>query len=128
MGYQPKPSLHGLSLSKSIIKKPRNIIQVGLGRQTESNNTRLYKARHWKQLKIFKIHLIDWKNKMHNMIWSLLVMIEKKCPHMAKDWDNIHVFVKFLKIFFDITLKVLISNVHSHELCLTYNFIQKYLK
>ena len=47
---------------------------------------------------------------------------------MAKDWDNIHVFVKFLKIFFDITLKVLISNVHFPELCLIYNFIQKYLQ
>ena len=29
MGYRPKPSLHGLSLSKSPIKKPRNIIRVG---------------------------------------------------------------------------------------------------
>ena len=31
--YRPKPPLHGLSLKKSLIKKPRNIIQVKSSRQ-----------------------------------------------------------------------------------------------
>ena len=42
---RPKPPLHGLSLSKSPIKKPRNIIRVESGRQTGSNKTRLHKAQ-----------------------------------------------------------------------------------
>ena len=32
---QPKPPFHGLSLRKSPIKKPHNIIQVGSGRQPD---------------------------------------------------------------------------------------------
>ena len=42
--YRRKPSLHGLSLSKSPIKN--HAILFGSGRQTESNKTRLHKARH----------------------------------------------------------------------------------
>ena len=43
---RPKPLLHGLSLSKSLIKKPHNIIRIRSGRQTKSNKTRLHKAQH----------------------------------------------------------------------------------
>ena len=43
--YQPKPPLHGLSLSKSPIKKSRKISRVRLGRQTRSNKIRLHKAQ-----------------------------------------------------------------------------------
>ena len=33
--YRPKPPLHRLSLKKSSIKKPRNIIRIELGRQPD---------------------------------------------------------------------------------------------
>ena len=57
----------------------------------------------------------------------------KKGPPLVEDWDNARVFVKFLKIFFDVTLRIsgslfTTSNAYFHKLCLIRNLIRKYLK
>ncbi|XP_054781938.1 zinc finger BED domain-containing protein RICESLEEPER 2-like [Prosopis cineraria] len=49
--------------------------------------------------------------------------IDKEGPPTIKDWENAHVFVKFLKIFFDVTKKVfgslyVTSSQYFHEFCL----------
>ena len=46
--FRPKPPLHGLSLSKSPVKKPLNIIRVELDCRTRSNKTRLHKTQQLK--------------------------------------------------------------------------------
>ena len=63
MGYQPKPSLHGLSLSKSPIKKPRNIIRVGTSNRIK------------KKLGSTKPDKID----KQRLVWRA-----KKCPTVIK--------------------------------------------
>ncbi|XP_054821797.1 zinc finger BED domain-containing protein RICESLEEPER 2-like [Prosopis cineraria] len=49
--------------------------------------------------------------------------IDKEGPPTIKDWENARVFVKFLKIFFDVTKKVsgslyVTSSQYFHEFCL----------
>ena len=98
---RPKPPLHGLSLSKSPIKNHAILFGVGLGRQTESNKTKLHKTQHNQIsvnsnlmgcmhqmliLKVMKIRQGCYESNSYGWIWD-------RCTRWMAFWGRVAIVI-----------------------------------